>query len=133
MIFNTQEKKAIVLAMKAMIDADNVRHPNEKLIYDCIYNSLNISYDESISIMAFVTDSYYNSDIVDEHLTIIANMEMDKKKDVISILTTLAAIDKNIDDRENDLLTQYRIVCDLPYTKYSFLEAMQNAKKYIVK
>lgn len=131
MIFSSQEKKAIVLAMKLMIDADHVRHPNEKLIYDCIYKSLNISYDESIAIMAFM--SSFIDDAINEHFSIIANMDIEKKKDVISILTTLAAIDKHIDNSENELLTQYRLVCELPYTKYSLLEAMQNAQKYIVK
>ena len=45
----------------------------------------------------------------------------------------MAAIDKDVDERENKLLTQYRITCGLDYKDYSMLEAMQDAKKYIIK
>ena len=48
-------------------------------------------------------------------------------------LDLLKQVDKNIDDKESKLLTQYRINCGLDYEGFSFLEAMKNAKKFIIK
>lgn len=134
MIFSRLDKKEVVLAMKFMIEADNINHPSEKALFDCIYNSLNISTEEGLSIMNYFKET--RNDMVTSlknHLSTISNWSLDKKKNLISILTVLATIDKNIDEREEKLLTQYRLTCGLSYTDYSLLEAMQDAKKYIIK
>ena len=133
MTFNTLEKREIVFAMQLMINADNRKHPSEKLIFDCIYNALNISVEEALSFMSYFSDVQNNTDTIDKHFSAISNWSIDKRKDLISILTVLATIDKNVDDRENKLLVNYRIACGLSYTDYSMLEAMQDVKKYIVK
>ena len=67
-----------------------------------------------------------------KHLDTIGRWSLEKRKDLISILTVTAFIDKNLDNRENEVLKQYRIACGLSYTDYSMLDAMQDAKKYII-
>ncbi len=135
-MFTTNEKKAIVFAMNAMVNADGYKHPNEKNLYNVIYQSLNIDSREASSIMAYMLDastSLLGNSAFEEHLDVIRGMNIEKKKDLISILTTLAAIDGNIDNNENQLLTHYRIVCDLPYTEYSTTDAVKNATKFIIR
>lgn len=134
MAFNNLDKREVILAAKFMIEADNVNHPSEKAMFDCLYNSLNISNEEGLSIMNYFKEA--QRDMVTslkKHLSIIGSWSLEKKKDLISILTVMAAIDKNIDERESKLLTQYRITCGLDYTDYSMLEAMQDAKKFIIR
>ena len=133
MIFTTLDKREVVLAMKLMIEADAVHHPSEKLMFDCIYNSLNISNTEGLAIMDYFVETQNNKGAIEKHLSTISRWSLDKKKDLISILTVMATIDKNIDDKESKLLTQYRINCGLDYEGFSFLEAMKNAKKFIIK
>ena len=121
-------------AMKFMIEADNINHPSEKALFDCVYNSLDISNEEGLSIMNYFKDAQNDMVIsLKNHLSTISSWNLDKKKNLISILTVMATIDKNIDERESKLLTQYRITCGLSYEDYSMLEAMQDAKKYIIK
>lgn len=135
-MFTTDEKKVIVFAMNAMVNADGYKHPNEKNLYNAVWKSLNIDNREASSIMAFMLDassSLLGNSAHEEHLDVIRNMNIEKKKYLISILTTLAAIDGNIDNNENQLLTHYRIICNLPYTEYSTTDAIKNATKFIIK
>ena len=134
MIFSSLDKKEVILAMKFMIEADNINHPSEKTLFDCVYSSLDISNEEGLSIMNYFKDAQNDMVIsLKNHLSTISSWTLDKKKNLISILTVMATIDKNIDERESKLLTQYRITCGLSYEDYSMLEAMQDAKKYIIK
>ena len=125
-MFTTNEKKAIVFAMNAMVNADGYKHPNEKNLYNVIYQSLNIDSREASSIMAYMLDAsnpLLGNSAFEEHIDVIRGMNIDKKKDLISILTTLAAIDGNIDNNENQLLTH----------EYSTTDAVKNATKFIIK
>lgn len=134
MVFSNLDKREVLLAVKFMIEADSVNHPSEKAMFDCLYNSLNISTEEGLSIMNYFKET--QSDMVTslkKHLSTIGSWSLEKRKDLIAILTVMAAIDKNVDEREGKLLTQYRIACGLDYTNYSMLEAMQDAKKYIIR
>ena len=134
MIFSKLDKREVILALKFMIEADNISHPSEKALFDCIYNSLDISTEEGLSIMNYFKESQNNMVAsLKNHLSTISSWTLKKRKDLISILTVMATIDKNIDERESKLLTQYRITCGLSYEDYSMLEAMQDAKKYIIK
>ncbi len=134
MTFNASDKKEIVFAMKLMMEADNVQHPTEKLMFDCIYKSLNISDEEGLVIMKHFKECQKDlATSLIKHLSIVSSWPLEKKKDLISILTVMATIDKNIDKTENQLLTRYRITCGIDYTDYSLVEAMQDAKKYIIK
>ena len=86
MIFSRLDKKEVVLAMKFMIEADNINHPSEKALFDCIYNSLNISTEEGLSIMNYFKET--RNDMVTSlknHLSTISNWSLDKKKNLISI------------------------------------------------
>lgn len=134
MVFSNLDKREVLLAVKLMIEADNVKHPSEKALFDCLYNSLDISNEEGFSIMNYFKETQHDMGTsFKKHLSTIRNWSLEKKKDLISILTVMAAIDKDVDERENKLLTQYRITCGLDYKDYSMLEAMQDAKKYIIK
>ena len=133
MTFNTFEKREFVFAMQLMINADNIKHPSEKLIFDRIYDELNIGTEEGLSFMNYFLEVQNNLDTIDKHFSAIGNWSIDKRKYLISILTVLAIIDKNVDDKENKLLINYRIACALSYEDYSIQEAVQDAKKYIVK
>ena len=133
MAFTNLDKREVILAMKFMIEADGINHPSEKALFDCIYNSLNISNEEGLAIMNYFKEA--KNDMVlslRKHLDTIGRWSLEKRKDLISILTVTAFIDKNLDNRENELLKQYRIACGLSYTDYSMLDAMQDAKKYII-
>lgn len=101
MAFNTLDKKEVVLAMKLMMEADNIQHPSEKLIFDCIYKSLAISNEEGLSIMNYFKETQRDmATSLRKHLSTIGSWSLEKKKDLISILTVMATIDKNIDERE---------------------------------
>lgn len=130
MTFTLLEKKAIVLAMQRMIAADNISHPNEKVVFDRVYESLNISGEEGLSFLNELITMQIN---MSDHYSTISNMDLEKRKDLISILTVMATIDRDLDEREKDILSEYRLFCDLPYTKYSLLEALKNANKYILR
>lgn len=133
MSFSNLDKREVILAMKFMMEADNINHPSEKAIFDCIYKSLNISDAEGLSIMEYFKE--IKIDMVSslkKHFSTISNWCLEKRKDLISILTVTAFIDNKLDDKENELLIKYRITCGLDYTDYSMLEAMQDAKKYII-
>lgn len=133
MVFSNLDKKEVILAMKMMIEADNISHPSEKALFDCIYKSLNISTEEGSAIMNYFIETKQDiATYLKRHLDIIGSWSLEKRKDLISILTVTAFIDKKLDDNENKLLTQYRIACGLNYTDYSMLDAMKDAKKYII-
>ena len=133
MVFSNLDKKEVILAMKMMIEADNISHPSEKTLFDCIYKSLNISTEEGSAIMNYFIETKQDiATYLKRHLDIIGSWSLEKRKDLISILTVTAFIDKKLDDNENKLLTQYRIACGLNYTDYSMLDAMKDAKKYII-
>ena len=133
MAFSNLDKKEVILAMKMMMEADNISHPSEKALFDCIYKSLNISNEEGLVIMNYFIETKQDiATSLKRHLDIIGSWSLEKRKDLISILTVTAFIDKKLDDNENKLLTQYRIACGLNYTDYSMLDAMKDAKKYIV-
>lgn len=133
MAFSNLDKKEVILAMKMMMEADNISHPSEKALFDCIYKSLNISNEEGLVIMNYFIETKQDiATSLKRHLDIIGSWSLEKRKDLISILTVTAFIDKKLDDNENKLLTQYRIVCGLNYTDYSMLDAMKDAKKYII-
>ena len=133
MVFSNLDKKEVILAMKMMIEADNISHPSEKALFDCIYKSLNISTEEGLAIMNYFIETKQDiATYLKRHLDIIGSWSLEKRKDLISILTVTAFIDKKLDDNENKLLTQYRIACGLNYTDYSMLDAMKDAKKYII-
>ncbi len=133
MAFSNLDKKEVILAMKMMMEADNISHPSEKALFDCIYKSLNISNEEGLVIMNYFIETKQDiATSLKRHLDIIGSWSLEKRKDLISILTVTAFIDKKLDDNENKLLTQYRIACGLNYTDYSMLDAMKDAKKYII-
>ena len=133
MAFSNLDKKEVILAMKMMMEADNIIHPSEKALFDCIYKSLNISNEEGLVIMNYFIETKQDiATSLKRHLDIIGSWSLEKRKDLISILTVTAFIDKKLDDYENKLLTQYRIACGLNYTDYSMLDAMKDAKKYII-
>lgn len=133
MAFSNLDKKEVILAMKMMMEADNISHPSEKALFDCIYKSLNISNEEGLVIMNYFIETKQDiTTSLKRHLDIIGSWSLEKRKDLISILTVTAFIDKKLDDNENKLLTQYRIACGLNYTDYSMLDAMKDAKKYII-
>lgn len=133
MAFSNLDKKEVILAMKMMVEADNISHPSEKALFDCIYKSLNISNEEGLVIMNYFIETKQDiATSLKRHLDIIGSWSLEKRKDLISILTVTAFIDKKLDDNENKLLTQYRIACGLNYTDYSMLDAMKDAKKYII-
>ena len=133
MAFSNLDKKEVILAMKMMMEADNISHPSEKALFDCIYKSLNISNEEGLVIMNYFIETKQDiATSLKRHFDIIGSWSLEKRKDLISILTVTAFIDKKLDDNENKLLTQYRIACGLNYTDYSMLDAMKDAKKYIV-
>ena len=133
MAFSNLDKKEVILAMKMMMEADNISHPSEKALFDCIYKSLNISNKEGLVIMNYFIETKQDiATSLKRHLDIIGSWSLEKRKDLISILTVTAFIDKKLDDNENKLLTQYRIACGLNYTDYSMLDAMKDAKKYII-
>ena len=133
MAFSNLDKKEVILAMKMMMEADNISHPSEKALFDCIYKSLNISTEEGSAIMNYFIETKQDiATYLKRHLDIIGSWSLEKRKDLISILTVTAFIDKKLDDNENKLLTQYRIACGLNYTDYSMLDAMKDAKKYII-
>ena len=133
MAFSNLDKKEVILAMKMMMEADNISHPSEKALFDCIYKSLNISTEEGSAIMNYFIETKQDiATYLKRHLDIIGSWSLEKRKDLISILTVTAFIDKKLDDYENKLLTQYRIACGLNYTDYSMLDAMKDAKKYII-
>lgn len=133
MAFSNIDKKEVILAMKMMMEADNISHPSEKALFDCIYKSLNISNEEGLVIMNYFIETKQDiATSLKRHLDIIGSWSLEKRKDLISILTVTAFIDKKLDDNENKLLTQYRIACGLNYTDYSMLDAMKDAKKYII-
>ncbi len=133
MAFSNLDKKEVILAMKMMMEADNISHPSEKALFDCIYKSLNISNEEGLVIMNYFIETKQDiATSLKRHLDIIGSWSLEKRKDLISILTVTAFIDKKLDDYENKLLTQYRIACGLNYTDYSMLDAMKDAKKYII-
>ncbi len=133
MAFSNIDKKEVILAMKMMMEADNISHSSEKALFDCIYKSLNISNEEGLVIMNYFIETKQDiATSLKRHLDIIGSWSLEKRKDLISILTVTAFIDKKLDDNENKLLTQYRIACGLNYTDYSMLDAMKDAKKYII-
>ena len=133
MAFSNLDKKEVILAMKMMMEADNISHPSEKALFDCIYKSLNISNEEGLVIMNYFIETKQDiATSLKRHLDIIGSWSLEKRKDLISILTVTAFIDKKLDDNENKLLTQYRIACGLNYTDYSMLDAIKDAKKYII-
>ena len=133
MAFSNLDKKEVILAMKMMMEADNISHPSEKALFDCIYKSLNISNEEGLVIMNYFIETKQDiATSLKRHLDIIGSWSLEKRKDLISILTVTAFIDKKLDDNENKLLTQYRIACGLNYTDYAMLDAMKDAKKYII-
>ena len=134
MAFTNLDKREVILAMKFMIEADGINHPSEKALFDCIYNSLNISNEEGLAIMNYFKEAKNDMVIsLKKHLDTIGLWTLEKRKDLISILTVTAFIDKNLDNRENRLLEQYRIACGLDYNDYSMLDAMQDAKKHIIR
>ena len=133
MVFTNLDKREVVLAMKLMVEADGVNHSSEKALFDCIYNSLNISNEEGLVIMNYFKEVKNDMALsLKRHLDTIGCWTLEKRKDLISILTVTAFIDRNLDNRENELIKQYRIACGLSYTDYSILDAMQDAKKYII-
>ena len=74
MAFNKLDKREVVLAMKFMSEADNINHPSEKALFDCIYNSLDISTEEGLSIMNYFKET--RNDMVTSlknHLSTISN------------------------------------------------------------
>ena len=129
MIFSTIEKREFVLAMNSMIAIEGP-HPSKKRIFDSVYKTLDINYDEGISFL-----SYINSPRIDwdEHYSIIQKMDIDKKKGVVSILTVLATIGDGCKNEKIELLTGYRACCDLSYATFSTLDAVITASKYITK
>lgn len=133
MVFTNFDKREVILALKLMIEADNINHPSEQAIFNCIYKALNISNAEGLSIMNYFKETKNDMHAsLKKHLDTVGCWSLEKKKDLIAILTATAFIDKNLDNRENELLKNYRIACGLDYTEYSMLEAMQDAKKYII-
>lgn len=115
--------------MQLMMSVDGISHPAKKRIFDNVYKSLNISYEEGLSFLNYSKSSQIN---MDEHYSIISKMDLEKKKDLISILTVLSTIGKDFNNEKSELLTGHRAFCDLTYKEYSMLQALLDAKKYIV-
>ena len=105
-------------------------HPSKKRIFDSVYKTLNVSYDEGISFLSYINSSQINWD---EHYSVIQKMDIEKKKSLISVLTVLATIGNGFQDKKAELLTGYRACCDLSFATFSTLDAVMTASKFILK
>ena len=129
MTFNSIEKREFILAIQSMIAIEGP-HPSKKRIFDNVYRTLNVNYDEGISFLSYINSSQINWN---EHYSTIQRMDIEKKKSLISVLTVLSTIGDNFKNEKVELLTAYRACCDLSIATFSTLDAVITASKYILK
>ena len=129
MTFSSIEKREFILAMQSMIAIEGP-HPSKKRIFDNVYRTLNVNYDEGISFLSYINSSQINWN---EHYSIIQRMDIEKKKSLISVLTVLSTIGDDFKNEKVELLTGYRACCDLSIATFSTLDAVITASKYILK
>lgn len=129
MTFSTIEKREFILAMQSMIAIDGA-HPSKKRIFDSVYKTLEVNYEEGISFLSYVNNPRINWD---EHYAIIGKWDIEKKKGLISVLTVLSTIGEGFKNEKAELLTGYRACCGLTYAAFSTLDAVLTASKYILK
>ncbi len=129
MTFSTIEKREFILAMQSMIAIEGP-HPSKKKIFDSVFKTLDVNYDESISFLSYINNPRINWD---EHYSVIQRMDLEKKKSLISVLTVLSTIGEGCKNEKVELLTGYRACCDLSCTTFSTLDAVMTASKFILK
>ena len=115
--------------MQSMIAIEGP-HPSKKKIFDSVFKTLDVNYDESISFLSYINNPRINWD---EHYSVIQRMDLEKKKSLISVLTVLSTIGEGCEDEKVELLTGYRACCDLSCTTFSTLDAVMTASKFILK
>ncbi len=133
MEYTLEEKKAIVLALKALIDADNNRHPSEANLFNTLFKYL-VKPSEAASVMAYAIDATIMPEIAfNQHVEVLREMMLWKKKEFISMLTILAIIDNDVDIRETEAICYYRKICEISEQSFSSADAIIHSKTFLPK